>query len=228
MLVLQALRWLLLVIEIWIAGPVLYLCVLSISAILSVKKRKVGDSDVPSKSEAATINFAILIPAHNEEVLLGALLESLAALVYSKDHYTVYVVADNCTDNTAALARAVGWVRVYERFDQAKRGKGYALNWLLQKLEEDQLIHDAYIIFDADSLVDPAFLQSMSRELQNGAQALQGRYTVLNASEAPSAALRWVALTLVNHVRPLGRNGIGATSTLTGNGMCLSRTLLMH
>src|SRR2546426_251685 len=107
MLVLQTVRWLLLLIEIWIAGPILYLCVLSISAIQSRKKRKVEDADIPSRSEAATINFAVLIPAHNEEVLLGALLESLAALVYSKDHYTVYVVADNCTDNTAGLARAV-------------------------------------------------------------------------------------------------------------------------
>ena len=70
------------------------------------------------------LNFAILVPAHNEIDVLGTLLRSLAVLDYPQDHYAVYVVADNCTDTTAELARATGWVQVYERFDQNKRGKG--------------------------------------------------------------------------------------------------------
>src|SRR5204863_4035203 len=102
-----------------------------------------------------------------------------------------------------------------------------ALNWLWQKLEEDTLIHDAYIILDADSVVVPTFLQSMAKELARGGRALQACNTVLNVTASPSTALRWVALTLVNHVRSLGRNGLGASSTLNGNGMCLSRALLM-
>ena len=61
-----------------------------------------------------------------------------------------------------------------------------------------------------------------------GARALQACNTVLNVSASPSTALRWTALALINHVRPLGRNGIGGSSTLTGNGMCLSRDLLMR
>ncbi len=218
---LQVLRWLLLAAEVWIAGPILYLCVLSFSALLTAKKRRVEDTPA-----SARFNFAILIPAHNEEVVLNTLLESLSALTYSRDQYCVYVVADNCTDTTAELARATGWVHVYERFDQARRGKGYALNWLLQKLEEDRLTHDAYVILDADSVVVPTFLQSMAWELAQGAQVLQASNTVLNVAESPYTALRWVALTLMNHVRPLGRNGLGSSSTLTGNGMCLSRTIL--
>jgi cellulose synthase/poly-beta-1,6-N-acetylglucosamine synthase-like glycosyltransferase len=114
-------------------------------------------------------------------------------------------------------------VHVYERFDEIKRGKGYALSWILQQLEED---YDAYIILDADSVVELGFLQAMEKELAQGAQAMQAFNTVLNISESPSTALRWIALSLINHVRPLGRNGLGASSTLTGNGMCLSRTLL--
>ena len=227
MLVLQIARWLLLMAEVLIALPILYLCILSISAILTVKKRKNRDtaSSPPVSSDA---NFAILIPAHDEESILLNLLKSLSALVYPKDRYTVYVVADNCTDRTAEIAQATGWVRVYERFDKTKRGKGYALNWLLQQLEEDQLIHDAYVVLDADSVVVPTFLQSMAKELSQGAQALQASNTVLNVSDSPSTALRLIALTLMNHVRPLGRNGIGASSTLTGNGMCLSRPLLIR
>jgi cellulose synthase/poly-beta-1,6-N-acetylglucosamine synthase-like glycosyltransferase len=227
MLILQILRWLLLAAEVLIALPILYLCILSISAILTAKKRK-NQHTASSPPVSSDANFAILIPAHNEESILLNLLESLSALVYPKDRYTVYVVADNCTDRTAEIARATGWVRVYERFDETKRGKGYALNWLLQQLEEDRLIHDAYVVLDADSVIVPTFLQSMTQELAHGAQALQASNTVLNVSESPSTALRLIALTLMNHVRPLGRNGIGASSTLTGNGMCLSRSLLMR
>jgi cellulose synthase/poly-beta-1,6-N-acetylglucosamine synthase-like glycosyltransferase len=227
MLVLHVLRWLLLAIEIVIAGPVLYLCLLSISAILTAQKRK-NERANPSSPILSYTNFAILIPAYNEEAILGTLLGSLSVLEYPKDRFTVYVVADNCTDDTAELTRKSGRVQIYERFDPVKRGKGYALNWLLQKLEEDQLIHEAYVILDADSVVEPAFLQVMNRELLQGAQALQAYYTVLNGTESPSTALRWIALTLVNYVRPLGRSGLGASSTLGGNGMCFSRALLLR
>ncbi len=227
MLVLQILRWFLLAAEVWIALPILYLCILSISAILTTKKRK-ARATTSSLTISSYANFAILIPAHNEEVILGNLLKSLSMLEYPKDRYTVYVVADNCTDRTTELAHEADSVRVYERFDQTKRGKGYALSWLLQQLEENQLIYDAYVVLDADSVVVPTFLQSMNKELAQGAQALQASNTVLNVSESPSTALRLIALTLMNHVRPLGRNGIGASSTLTGNGMCLSRSLLLR
>lgn len=228
MLIIEGMRWLLLAAEIGIALPVLYLCIISTSAILTARRSeraaKHSDSLVPTASDAT--NFAILIPAHNEQAVLGILLDSLSQLVYPKDRFTVYVVADNCTDDTAELARASGWVRVYERFDEVKRGKGFALNWIMQKLEEDQHRHDAYIILDADSVVVPTFLQSMSRELAHGARALQGCNTVLNVTDSPSTALRWLALTLMNHVRPLGRNGLGASSNLSGNGMCLSHAIL--
>src|SRR5260221_9464238 len=205
MAVMQVLRWLLLVAEILIAMPILYVCILSVTAILITKKRKAEKTNL--SSESPHHNFALLVPAHNEELLLvGNLLESFSALAYPKDQYTVYVVADNCTDKTAELARAVDGVRVYERFDEVKRGKGYALGWILQQLKEDQLVHDAYVVLDADSVVEPTFLQWMAKELARGAQALQAHYTVLNTTESPGTALRWIALTLKNYVWPLGRS----------------------
>lgn len=225
MVIMSIFRWLLLIIEVVVALPILYLCIVSGSAIACARelKKKAGFllSSLPTPA-----NFAILIPAHNEIELLGDLLESLANLEYPKDHYSVFVVADNCTDTTAELARATGLVQVYERFDQTKRGKGFALNWLLQQLEQDQLYFDAYVIIDADSVVESTFLSAMNAEFGQGARALQARYTVLNATESPSTALRWIALSLMNYVRPLGRNGLGMSSTLTGNGMCFSRALL--
>ena len=123
MLAMQILRGLLLVTEMLIALPILYLCILSIAAILTAKKRNKRDI-APSPDVSSFVNFAILIPAHNEECMLDNLLQSLSEITYPKDRYTVYVVADNCSDRTYEIARAAGWVRVYDRFDETKRGKG--------------------------------------------------------------------------------------------------------
>ncbi len=228
MVIVSVLRWALLAMEALIFGPIFYLYVLAFSAISVAGKRRARNAPLPSSPGSPNYTFAILIPAHNEEVVISTLLTSLAQLDYPEDQYAIYVVADNCNDNTANLARAFGRTNVYERFDEVKRGKGYALNWLWQKLEKDQLKFDAYIILDADSVVVPTFVQAMARELAQGGQAMQANNTVLNTTDSPNTALRLVALTLINHVRPLGRNGLGASSTLTGNGMCLSRTLLMR
>ncbi len=228
MLIIHTLRWALIVAEALIALPVLYLCVLSLSALLATQRRKVAwikDEDVPSTERA---RFVVLIPAHNEEKVLGKLLGSLASLDYPTDRYTVCLVADNCTDKTAEIARTIGWVQVYERFDTLKRGKGYALNWAFQQFEREQLDYDACVVLDADSIVAPTFLRAMEWELARGAQALQAYNGVLNSANSPSTALRWIALALVNHVRPLGRNGLGSSATLTGNGMCLRHTLLQR
>lgn len=221
MLIVSILRWLLLAVNIVVACQVLYLVVVSLSAMLSARRR----SRAPVQS-VQPHDFAILIPAHDEEYMLGGLLGSLNELNYPADHYVVCVVADNCTDGTARLARQFTGVRVYERADTTKRGKGYALNWLIKRVDADRLLYDACVIIDADSVVPPDFLQALNRELAQGARALQARNTVLNTQESPSTIVRWIALELVNHVRTLGRNGLGASATLTGNGMCLSRSLL--
>jgi cellulose synthase/poly-beta-1,6-N-acetylglucosamine synthase-like glycosyltransferase len=224
MLVMQMLKWLLLGMEIIVAAPVLYLCVVSIAAMLVSRKQNGKVISVPTFSRFT--RFAVLVPAHDEEAILGNLLKSLDALDYPKEHFAVHVVADNCIDGTATLVRATGWIQVYERFDAEKRGKGYALSWLFKQLEYQQLRYDAYVILDADSVVDSAFLQTMHKQLAQGTRALQACYTVLNATDSPGTALRWIALSLINYVRPLGRNALGGSSTLTGNGMCLSRDLL--
>ena len=224
-IILASLRWLLLAVEILVALPILYLCIVSCSALLTQRRRAAAHDTTQAALQS---HFAILIPAHNEEMILSTLLESLSQLDYPTDHYTVHVIADNCTDKTAKLARQFAGVQVHERFNQEKRGKGYALNWMWQRLAEQQQVYDAYVVLDADSVVIPAFLRAMDRELVRGAKALQASNTVLNVTEAPSTALRWVALTLINHVRPLGRNGLGYSATLTGNGMCLSHDILQR
>lgn len=230
MLVIDWLRWFLGAFEVLFLLPLLYLGILCLSAILYARKRAKYVRSLVAVEEAS--RFALLIPAHNEEVILHHLLESLEQLHYPRMKVTIYVVADNCSDRTAEIARRYEGVHVYERFNQQQRGKGYALNWLIQRIEDEPEERaediDAYVILDADSIVEATFLEAMHRELAQGARALQAQNTVLNTMESPSTVLRWLALTLINHVRQLGRNGLGSTAALTGNGMCLSRELLLR
>src|SRR5439155_22489765 len=86
----------------------------------------------------------------------------------------------------------------------------------------------ACVVLDADSVVSAHFLRAMADELDQGWQALQAQNTVLNTAASSSAGLRWIAMTLMNHIRPLGRNALGYSSTLTGNGMCLRHSLLQR
>jgi len=226
----QTLRWLLLAVEIALAVPVAYLVVVTTAALLAAHR----PARMPHAAEplagvapARLPRIAVLVPAHDEELLIGRLLESLARLTYPRARRDVYVVADNCADRTAEIVRATGWANVYERHDTARRGKGYALQDLLRHLEAAGNIYDAYVIVDADAVVDVRYLDHLAAAILRGARALQGQNTVLNTLDAPSTVLRWLALTLMNHVRPLGRNGLGASATLTGNGMCLTRDLLL-
>ena len=171
--------------------------------------------------------FAILIPAHNEEVLIGRLLDNLQQLDYPRDRYEVCVVADNCDDRTASLAREHG-ASVFERFSQTERAKGFALRWLLEQLQALGRMYDAYIVLDADSVVSANFLRSMEARLAAGSQVIQAHYSVLNASESKLAGLRAAALAAVHYLRPLGRLVLGLSCGLKGNGMCFAAPVIQR
>ena len=224
MIALTAARILVLILEIGLALPFLYLTAVAVSAVVASWRK--AHMPIPPAGTPPSC-FAILVPAYNEEALIGEVLASLAKLDYPSDLYAVHVIADNCTDNTADIARACG-AHVHERADVVNRGKGHALAWAIALLFGGPVQYDAYVVLDADSVVAPTFLAALDRYLARGGKALQSHNAVLNASESPTAALRWLALSLMNYIRPLGRNTFGGSSTLTGNGMCLSRELLMR
>jgi cellulose synthase/poly-beta-1,6-N-acetylglucosamine synthase-like glycosyltransferase len=169
--------------------------------------------------------FAVLVPAHNEEAVLGRLLDSLAALDYPPELVRVCVVADNCTDGTAAVARAQGAL-VVERRDPERSGKGYALAWLLAELERMGQRFDAYVIVDADSVLSANFLHAMNRRLEAGARAVQAYYTVLPVRGTAAERLREAALALVHYLRPAGKAALGLSCGLKGNGMCFDRSVV--
>ena len=220
-----ALRWLLLATELALALPLLYLLALAIGAALASRRTQRVTARRLTPDAAQLARFAVIVPAHDEELLIGATLASLAQLDYPADRFTVHVVADNCTDNTAAIARAAG-AQVHERRDAVNRGKGHALAWVFDLLGTGETRYDAYVVLDADTVVAPSLLRALGHGLATGALALQLHNAVLNADESATTALRWMALSLVNYIRPLGRNALGGSSTLTGNGMCLTPQLL--
>lgn len=225
MTVVSIARGIVLALEMLLALPLAYLLALAIGAAIGAWRNAVARRRHSVARDKPTSMFAILVPAHNEEQLIGATIRSLSQLDYPSDRHAVHIIADNCTDRTAEIARAAG-VQVLERTNTSERGKGHALAWAFERLMHGETHYDAYVVLDADTVVEPSLLSALSRGLSRGALALQSHNAVLNAAESETTALRWLALSLMNYIRPLGRNTLGGSSTLTGNGMCLTHEML--
>lgn len=211
---------------IFVLGVVVISSVASLLLLLAAASAR-QSARVPT---AAPLRLAVLIPAHNEELVLAATLDSLRAQAYPADCFESIVIADNCTDDTVAVARSRG-VTVLERVNLADRGKGYALDWALSRLLDRPAPADAFVIVDADTWVAPDFLALIAARLVahkdgRGFCAVQGRYGVLNADEGWRASLMAGAFDLYNHVKPLGRDRLGLGVGLKGNGMAFTRALL--
>lgn len=119
--------------------------------------------------------FALLICARNEELVIEELLKTAFAQTYPKELVTVFVAADNCTDRTAEVARRAGAV-VYERFNQTRVGKGYALQFLLEHIREDYgpEAFDIFMVFDADNLLDKRYLSEINKTFSAGYRVAAG------------------------------------------------------
>jgi cellulose synthase/poly-beta-1,6-N-acetylglucosamine synthase-like glycosyltransferase len=169
-------------------------------------------------ADIPTSRFVVLVPAHNEERLIGSALDALRASDYPAELVTVHVVADNCTDGTVAVARSRG-VEVHERNAPDTGGKGPALQWLLARLDGRGDTFDAVVIIDADTLVEREFLRVMDAKIRAGAKAVQSYYAVREPEGSSAAGFRAVALAVRHYLRPLGRTYIGGTAGLHGNGM---------
>lgn len=183
----------------------------------------------PPALSGRPLALAVIVPAHDEELVLAGTLDSLGRQEYPAECYEVVVVADNCTDTTAALARSQG-VTVLERTHASERGKGYALNHAVTHLLSRPSPPEGFVIVDADTWVAPDFLARMSVRLQSGGgadglAAWQGRYGVLNFGESWRAGLMAAAFDLVNHVKPLGREALNLSVGLKGNGMAFTRAV---
>jgi cellulose synthase/poly-beta-1,6-N-acetylglucosamine synthase-like glycosyltransferase len=167
--------------------------------------------------------FNVLVPAHNEELFLPRLLASLRTQSYPADRYRVTVIADNCTDGTATVARAVG-VDVLERVDAERRGKGHAIGWAIERL--DLPATDALVIVDGDSTVRPDFLEQLNLQMERGDEVIQCYNGVANPGQSWFTRLMNVSRTIANEILHPAKRKLGLSSHLMGNGMCFSSRLI--
>lgn len=182
----------------------LFLLATSLSAIISGTREHLG-SDNPSSK------ILIVIPAHNEQSGIATTVRSCLDASYPSLLFGVTVIADNCTDQTAAVARDTG-ARVCERFDDVKKSKGYAIEFLLESLrrsgELDSL--DAVVIVDADTTIDPNLLRPFDHGLRRGHDWMQAYYTVANPDQSWRTRLMTYAFSMFNGVMQLGQNALGS------------------
>ena len=146
--------------------------------------------------------FAMLVAAHNEEVVIENLVESLKHLDYPKELYDIFVIADNCTDDTAKIARAAG-ANVFERFNKEKRGKGFALEWMFDKIFKMDTHYDGIAVFDADNLVDKNFLKEMNNKMCEGFKVVQGYIDSKNPQDSWITESYAIAFTSANRMLQL-------------------------
>jgi len=169
--------------------------------------------------------FMAIIPAHNEEAVIGNLLESLNAQNYPKELLDIYVIADNCTDNTAQIARDAGAI-VYERFDENKKTKGYAMQWFLNKKIEENADYDAFFVFDADNVVMPDFTVSMNKKLCQGEEVVQGYRDIKNPSDTWVTAGYALFYWTMHRFYHLARYNLGLSPLLNGTGFMVKFDLV--
>ena len=187
----------------------LYQFIISLCSFVKIKEK-------PLKEDKQH-RFMTIIPAHNEEKVVANLVESLKKLDYPKDLYDIYVIADNCTDKTAEVAKKAGAI-VYERFDEAHKTKGHALQWFLaQKIEEDAP-YDAFCIFDADNIVDENFLKVMNKKLCQGEDVVQGYKDIKNPSDSWVSAGYAIFYWTMHRFYHLARYNIGLSPLMNGTG----------
>jgi glycosyltransferase involved in cell wall biosynthesis len=179
----------------------------------------------PAPAGEPLARFDVVVPAHDEEAGIAATVRSLLAAEYPADRRRVVVVADNCTDATAARARDAGATVVLERTDRERRGKGYALAHAFERTLEEGTA-DAVVVVDADSTVSPNLLSSFAARLAAGARAAQAEYGVANPRASWRTRLMHIAFTLFHDVRSRARERLGVSAGLRGNGMCFATSLL--
>jgi cellulose synthase/poly-beta-1,6-N-acetylglucosamine synthase-like glycosyltransferase len=193
----------------------LYLLIIAMAAILKRRAR-------PPQGEPRS-RIVVMIPAHDEEDGIAATVASCRAADYPGSLFSVVVIADNCTDRTASVASGAG-ARVVERFDAARRSKGYALEYLIGRLVEsgefDAL--DALVVVDADTTIDADLLRRFDADLRAGRDWIQCYYTVANPDQSWRTRLITYAFSLINGVMLLGQTTLGSSAGLRGNGMCFS------
>ena len=182
------------------------------------KKRK-----VKPKIADRLNSFCVLICARNEEKVIGNIIDSIKAQNYPKELIDVYVVADNCTDKTADIARAKN-AHVLERFDEKHKGKGFALKYFFENI--DIKGYDAYCIFDADNTASRDFIAEMNSHINCGEKIIQGFRCVSNPTENAVSACYTLYFSFIMKYYMRARYNRGLSCIVSGTGFVFTRELI--
>jgi 1,2-diacylglycerol 3-beta-glucosyltransferase len=191
-----------------------YLGLLTLSALRHAGRGRLGAPSRPAR-------FLVIIPAHDEETNIRSAVESCRAISYDPALYHVIVIADNCTDGTARVARAAG-AEVIERTDPLRRSKGHALEYFFERRPDAVAGFEAVVLIDADTLVDPGILSAFAAAIAQGKDWVQCYYTVRDPDASWRTRMMTYAFSLYNGVWLLGQDRLGLGVSLKGNGMCFS------
>jgi len=183
-------------------------------------RRKERITHKPTKS------FALIVAAHNEEAVVGALIENLLKMDYPRELFDIFVICDNCTDGTADIVRSYEGVYACERTNPNERGKGFAIEWMLKELWKNPRQYDAIVMFDADNLVATNFLEYMNEDLCNGYRVVQGYLDTKNPHDSWISAANGITYWFCNRLWQLPRYNLKLSNFLGGTGMCFETKLL--
>ncbi len=167
--------------------------------------------------------FAIVIPAHNEEQSISNTLRSCAELDYPKDKYKIFVIADNCSDKTAKIAKE-GGATCLERYDEERKGKGFALEWGFKQVLPER--HDAAVVLDADCHLDNHALRIFDAHLKKGEKVLQTNDAASNPDNNAMSYAVAVGNLIENRLFYAPKSGLGLAVFLRGTGMVFRREVL--
>lgn len=171
--------------------------------------------------------YGILIAARNEKAVIGNLLDSINKQDYPKELLTTFVVADNCTDKTADIARKHGAI-VYERFDSEHRTKGFALEFLLDQIEKDygRQSFEGFFIFDADNLLNRNYITKMNDAFDEGCKIITSYRNTKNFDEnwiASTYAIHWLRSIRLNH---RARSVLRLATNIQGTGFLFKSNIV--
>lgn len=173
--------------------------------------------------------FLVLVPAHNEEKVIGDIVENLNQMDYPRELYDFYIIADNCTDDTAKKARSLGAsvLEFRKESPDAPTGKPIALRKALRQLEGYHKNYDLMMIFDADNLIDKnMFREVNSQYLDQGKPDLIQCYLGAKNKKGVVAWFYYTGYTLTNRFFDLAKHRLGLNAVIGGTGFAMSTSYL--
>ncbi|MBQ9266031.1 MAG: glycosyltransferase family 2 protein [Bacilli bacterium] len=178
------------------------------------------------KEEESKTKFAILVPARNESKVIRHILESFANLDYPRELFEVFIIIETKNDPTFEIVKEYGFQTVIRGELEGRRTKGFALDDAYQYIVKNNLDFDAFLVFDADNIVNSDYLKHMNNVYQNGYQIGVGYRSFTNSSKNWITATSATLFSFMNQFTSRGRSMLFKKATLTGTGYFIAKEIV--